>query len=113
MHLRQDLRIYGVISYSVSQRLQEMGIRMALGARGSDVLKLVLRQGMGYTLLGAFIGTAVALGASRLLTSLVFGISTTDPATYLWTLLFLLGIALAACWIPAKRATRVDPIGGP
>ncbi len=102
--------IYGVISYSVSQRLQEMGIRMALGAQGSDVLKLVIQQGMGFTLLGALVGTVVALAASRLFTSLVFGVSTTDPAIYLSTLVFLIGIALVACWIPAKRATKIDPI---
>jgi ABC-type antimicrobial peptide transport system permease subunit len=74
---------------------------MALGAQGADVLRLVMRQGMGFTLAGAFVGVGVALGASRLLTSLVLGIS---------TLLFLTGVALLACWIPARRATKVNPV---
>jgi putative ABC transport system permease protein len=102
--------IYGVISYAVSQRTHEIGIRMALGAHTSDVLKLVLRQGMISTLTGVAIGLAAALTLTRVMKSLLFEVSTTDPATFAGVSLFLIGVSLAACYLPARRATRIDPL---
>jgi putative ABC transport system permease protein len=102
--------IYGVMSYAVAQRTSEIGIRMALGARSSDVLSLVIRQGMQLAALGVAIGVALALGLAQLLTSILYGVSATDPLTFAVIALLLLGVALAACWIPARRATKVDPL---
>jgi putative ABC transport system permease protein len=102
--------IYGLIAYSVTQRTQELGIRIALGAQRRDVLRLVLRHGTRLTLLGLALGIAAALGITRLLASLLFGISATDPLTFAGVAALLAFVALLACFIPARRATRVDPI---
>ncbi len=102
--------IYGVISYSVSQRSHEIGVRMALGAETGHVVAMVLRQGFGVVLLGLGIGTVAALGLSRLMTTLLFGVSATDPVTYLLVGLGLAAVGLAACYVPARRATRVEPV---
>jgi len=102
--------VYGLISYSVTQRTQELGIRIALGAQRRDVLRFVLGQGTRLTLFGLVLGIAAALGITRLLASLLFGISATDPLTFAGVAALLASVALLACFIPARRATRVDPI---
>lgn len=102
--------IYSVISYSITCRTQEIGIRMALGARRPAILLMVLRKGMALTLIGAAIGLAGALALTRWMSSMLFGISASDPMTYAVVLLLALGAALLACSIPARRATRVDPL---
>jgi putative ABC transport system permease protein len=104
------LGIYGLVSYAVSQRTREIGIRVALGAQSGDVLKLVLRQGMGLTLAGLTIGLLGALAVAGLLGSFLFGVKPTDPASFAGVALLLAGIALLACYIPAQRAMRVDPM---
>ena len=102
--------IYGVISYSVSQRTHEIGIRMALGAQKSDVLNLVLRQGMSLIILGLAAGIAGALALTRVLSNLLYEVSATDPATFIVITLLLAGVGVAACFIPARRAMKVEPI---
>jgi putative ABC transport system permease protein len=102
--------IYGVMSYLVAQRTQELGIRMALGALPSDVLRLVIGRGVALTVAGLAIGLVAALGITRLLGTLLFGVSATDPVTFLGVALLLGVVALAACYIPARRATRIDPL---
>jgi predicted permease len=102
--------IYGVTNYAVTQRTQEIGIRMALGARMSDVLKLVLRNGMSLVLIGAAIGVAGAFATTRVLSSLLFGVAPTDLATFTAVVVVLVVVALVACYIPARRATKVDPL---
>jgi predicted permease len=102
--------IYGLIAYSVTQRTQELGIRIALGAQRRDVLRLVLGQGTRLTLLGVTVGVLAALGFARLLSTLLFGVSATDPITFAGVAALLGFVALAACYIPARRASRVDPI---
>jgi len=102
--------IYGVISYAVSRRTRELGIRMAMGARKADVLRLVIRQGMRPAAIGALVGLPATYGLTRLMQSFLFGLSPTDPVTYSGTALLLAGVALLACFVPALRATRVDPV---
>ena len=104
------LGIYGVLAYSVSRRTHEIGIRMALGARPRDVLRLVIGQGALLAGIGTGIGIAVSFAATRLMSNLLYGISADDPATYIAVALLLGLVALAACYIPARRAMRVDPI---
>jgi predicted permease len=102
--------IYGVISYTVSQRKREIGIRLALGAQGGDVLQMILRQGAKMVVLGVAIGMVGALGLTRLMTSLLFGVSPADPLTFGAVALLLIVVALVACYLPGRRATRVDPM---
>jgi putative ABC transport system permease protein len=102
--------IYGVISYGVSQRTQEIGIRMALGARTPDALKLVVKGGMMLVLIGVAIGIAGAFALTRLLTSLLFGVAPTDAMTFASVAALLIIVSALACYIPARRATKVDPL---
>jgi predicted permease len=102
--------IYGVVSYLVGQRTQEIGIRLALGAKRVDVLRMILSDGMKMTLIGMVIGLAASLALTRLMGSMLFGVSATDPLTFASVALLLAIVALAACYIPARRATLVDPL---
>jgi putative ABC transport system permease protein len=102
--------IYGVISYSVSQRTQEIGIRMALGAQTGDVLRMVLKQGMGLAIVGVAIGVAGAIGLTRLMASMLFEVSTTDAFIFVSVSALLAIVALMACYVPARRAMHVDPM---
>ena len=104
------LGIYGVTSYAVAQRTQEIGIRMALGAQMKDVLKLVLRSAMSLVFLGTLIGLAGAYAATRVMSSLLFGVTPTDLATFVAVPLLLFIVALVASSVPARRATKVDPL---
>jgi predicted permease len=102
--------IYGVTAYSVAQRTREIGVRIALGARSSNVLGLILGQGLRVTLVGVGVGVAGALALTRAIQSLLFGVTATDPLTFAGITLLLAGVAALACYVPARRATRVDPM---
>ena len=104
------LGVYGVVAYSAVERTREIGLRMALGAEASDISRLMLGQGVAITALGLTVGLLAALATSRLLAGLVYGVATTDPVTYASVALVLASVAFIAVWIPARRATRVDPL---
>jgi predicted permease len=108
--LLSSIGIYGVISYVVGQRTHEIGIRMALGAQRSDVLKIVMGQAAALALLGVFAGLAAGVGLTRLMSKILYGVSATDPLTFVIVAVTLTMVALAACYLPARRAMRVDPI---
>ena len=108
--LLASIGVYGVVSYAVSRRTREIGIRMTLGADGRDVMNLMLRQSMRPVLIGGAIGIAGCAAVSWVLSSMLFGISARDPIAFLFVPAFLLGIALLASYVPARRATRVNPV---
>jgi len=102
--------IYGVMSYAVTQRTREIGVRVALGARPRDVIRMVVGRGMLLTSIGAAAGVALSLGLTRLMSGMLFGVGAKDPLTFACVSLLLAGVALLACYIPARRAARVDPM---
>jgi len=102
--------IYGVVSYTTRQRTREIGVRMALGAEKGQIYRLVFRHGSGLALAGLVVGMALSLVLTRFLKSELYGVSATDALTYASVAVLLCGVALAACHIPARRATRVDPM---
>jgi predicted permease len=108
--LLAGLGIYGVISYIVSERTHEIGIRLALGAQHRNILRMILRQGLGLAIAGAAVGLVCALIVSQLMAGLLYGVRPTDPLTFAGVALLLIGVALLACYIPARRAIRVDPL---
>jgi hypothetical protein len=108
--LLASIGVYGVTAYSVAQRTREIGIRMALGAQRERVLRLVLTQGMKLAIAGLGIGVAGAVGLTRVVSSLLFGITPTDPATFGLVTLLVAVVAFMACWLPARRAARLDPM---
>jgi putative ABC transport system permease protein len=102
--------VYGITSYAVAQRTHEIGIRLALGAQLSDVLRLVLRQGLILTIIGVALGLLGAYLATRAITSVLYGVSATDPFTFIFVSGLLIVVALIACYVPARRATKVEPL---
>jgi putative ABC transport system permease protein len=102
--------VYGITSYAVAQRTHEIGVRLALGAQLNDVLRLILRHGLMLTIIGAAIGMFGAYLATRAITSVLYGVSATDPLTFGLVSLLLIGVALIACYVPARRATKVEPL---
>jgi putative ABC transport system permease protein len=108
--LLASLGIYGVIAFAVAKRTPEMGIRIALGAQGRQLMAMILRQGMRPVLIGLTAGVACALSVSRLIASQLFGVAPSDPLTICGVAILLVVVATSACWIPARRATRIDPL---
>jgi putative ABC transport system permease protein len=108
--LLAGLGIYGTISYLVNERTHEIGIRLALGATKRTILQMILRQGLELAIAGAAVGLVGALIASHLMAGLLYGVRPIDPVTFVGVAILLIGIALLACYIPARRATRVDPM---
>jgi ABC-type antimicrobial peptide transport system permease subunit len=104
------LGIYGVITYSVAQRTREMGIRIALGARAEDVVTLMLRQAVRLCIIGVVAGTLLGVGLTQVMESLLYGVSAHDPRVFIVTPVVLIAVALVAAAVPARRATRVDPL---
>jgi putative ABC transport system permease protein len=102
--------VYGVMAYSVSQRTRELGIRMALGAQARQVLQLVLRQGMALAAIGLLVGLFAAFGSTRLVGTLLYGVNPSDPLIFFGVTLLLAAAALAACYFPARRALKIDPV---
>jgi ABC-type antimicrobial peptide transport system permease subunit len=102
--------LYGVLAYAVSQRTHEIGIRMALGAQKRNVLSLVIRHGMRLALIGVCLGAAAAIALTRVLASLLYEVAPTDPLTFASVAFLLLAVAWLACWLPARRAARIDPM---
>jgi len=102
--------VYGVLSYAVSRRTSEIGVRLALGAKRGQVLGLIVSQGMRPVLLGLVIGTGLAFGLTRLMASMLFGVGATDPVTFAGVATILALAAIAACWLPAWQATRLDVV---
>jgi putative ABC transport system permease protein len=102
--------LYAVMAYAVSQRTRDIGVRMALGARSRDIMRLIARQGLKLTLAGLALGIAGAFALTRVMEPLLYGVTATDPLTFILVSLSLAGAALLVCWIPARRATRVDPM---
>jgi ABC-type antimicrobial peptide transport system permease subunit len=102
--------IYGVVSYSVTQRRPEIGMRMTLGAQWKDILRLIIGQGARLAIIGIAIGIGAALALTQLMKTLLFGVSATDPITFIGVSLLLMLVTLAACYVPARRAMRVDPM---
>jgi putative ABC transport system permease protein len=102
--------IYGITAYSVTQRVHEIGIRMALGARPVDILKLIVTQGMSMVLIGVALGLAASFALTRVMSSLLFGVTATDPATFTAVSLLLIAVAFIACCVPARSAMKLDPM---
>jgi putative ABC transport system permease protein len=104
------LGLYGILSYSVARRTREIGIRMALGAQKRNVLSGVIRQGMTLALVGCGLGVVLAIALTRIVSSLLYGVTPTDPLTFALTVLLLGTVAFVSCWLPARRAAKIDPM---